>query len=215
MTITAVVDLRAKFGAARDQDPRPTCAAFAVSDAHAAQRGRWDPLSTEWAYYHALQREGGTPDDGVALGTMLESIRLDGQPCEKAWPYIASDIVDIAAWQPPSHGETLYKRNYTCCPSTVPAIIAELDSQRPVVIAMYISLAFYVPKNGIIESSETVAYDIGHAVTAVGHGMRAKTSFVLIRNSWGDQWGANGYAWVSEDYLSPRVIGTATMTTEA
>ena len=59
--IKILVDLRNNLGPARDQDPRPTCMAFAASDAHAAARDGWEPLSTEWAYYHALKRDGGLP----------------------------------------------------------------------------------------------------------------------------------------------------------
>ena len=42
--ITVSVDLRALFGPARDQGPRPTCLAFAASDAHAALAMGWAPL---------------------------------------------------------------------------------------------------------------------------------------------------------------------------
>ena len=59
--IKSVVDLRGDLGPARDQDPRPTCMAFAASDAHGAARDGWEPLSTEWAYYHALKRDSGLP----------------------------------------------------------------------------------------------------------------------------------------------------------
>ena len=43
--IKSLVDLRGNFGPARDQNPRPTCMAFAASDAHAAlaQDGRRFP----------------------------------------------------------------------------------------------------------------------------------------------------------------------------
>jgi hypothetical protein len=47
--VKIIVDLRSKFGVARDQNPRPTCMAFAASDTHAALRSVWTPLSAEWA----------------------------------------------------------------------------------------------------------------------------------------------------------------------
>ena len=100
--IKSLVDLRGSFGPARDQDPRPTCLAFAASDAHAAARTGWEPLSAEWAYYHALKRDGGLPDDGVTLDAMLATIKSDGQPVEAEWPYIKAPITDLKSWKPPA-----------------------------------------------------------------------------------------------------------------
>jgi hypothetical protein len=87
--IKSLVDLRGSFGAARDQKPRPTCVAFAASDAHAAARPGWEPLSAEWAYYHALKRDGGL-------------LKSDGQPVESDWPYIKAPITDLKSWKPPA-----------------------------------------------------------------------------------------------------------------
>jgi hypothetical protein len=41
MAIDILCDIRPRFGPARDQGPRPTCLAFAISDAHAALREPW------------------------------------------------------------------------------------------------------------------------------------------------------------------------------
>ncbi len=71
-------DLRQSFGPPRDQDPRPTCMAFAASDAHAGVRPGWQPLSVEWVYYHAIKRDGGIPHDGATMEGMLAALRLDG-----------------------------------------------------------------------------------------------------------------------------------------
>ena len=67
MMVTAMVDLRAQFGAVRDQGDRPTCLAFAASDAHAACRPHWEPLSSEYAFFHAQKRAGLPPDRGTYL----------------------------------------------------------------------------------------------------------------------------------------------------
>src|SRR6266849_3142880 len=101
MLVDILCDLRSEFGAARDQNPRPTCMAFAASDAHAGVRPGWQPLSVEWAYYCALKQDGGVPHDGVTMGGMLATLRIDGQPEEEAWPYIAEFFTDFTAWVPP------------------------------------------------------------------------------------------------------------------
>jgi len=97
MNIVVDKDLRVNFGPVRDQDPRPTCMAFAASDAHAGVRAGWQPLSIEWAYYHALKRDGGAPHDGATMESMLAVLRFDGQPDEAVWPYIAELFTDIGA----------------------------------------------------------------------------------------------------------------------
>jgi hypothetical protein len=85
--ITISVDLRASFGAARDQGARPTCLAFAASDTHAALREGWTPLSCEYAFFQAQRRAGRMPNAGALLSSMLEALCKDGQPEESGWPY--------------------------------------------------------------------------------------------------------------------------------
>ena len=80
---------------------------------------------------------------------------------------------------------------------------------------MTLSDAFYLPDaDGIVERNEPTDVRRHHAVVAVGHGKRGKVQFVLIRNSWGEAWGTEGYAWISIDYLKPRLTGAAIMTAE-
>lgn len=95
-------DLRGKFGSARDQGPRPTCVAFAVSDVHASLRSSvWEPLSCEFAYYHAVQISHKDPSCGVGFDSILEVIRVNGQPHERSWPYLSSLPHDSSKWKPP------------------------------------------------------------------------------------------------------------------
>lgn len=212
MSVSVAKDLRAMFGPARDQDPRPTCMAFAASDAHAGARAGWEPLSTEWAYYHALRRDGGRPHQGVRMATMLETLRSDGQPCEDQWPYIANLFPDDGSWSPPPNAQPLFRCSNSSTSARVDDIIAELDSDRPVLFTMSISPAFYRPTaQGIIASSETIMPDRVHALVAVGHGVSSGDRMILARNSWGGAWGDAGHAWIDEAYLSPRLLVAATV----
>ena len=76
--IVVSVDLRSKFGQARNQGLRPTCLAFAASDAHAGMRVGWTPLSCEYAFYQAQRRAGRPPSKGALLSSMLDALREDG-----------------------------------------------------------------------------------------------------------------------------------------
>lgn len=55
---------------------------------------------------------------------------------------------------------------------------------------------FYEQKIDLIFKNPDLEIDGGHAVAIVGYG---KDGF-LIKNSWGADWGDNGYAWISYDY---------------
>ena len=68
--------------------------------------------------------------------------------------------------------------------------------------------------DGLVEENEPTDPKRRHAVVAVGHGERGSTSFVLVRNSWGQALGLEGHAWISVDYLAPRLTGAAIMTKE-
>lgn len=214
-TIAIDKDLRPMFGPARDQDPRPTCMAFAGSDAHAGVRPGWKPLSVEWAYYHALQREGAQPHEGVRLRTMLATLRGDGQPVEAAWPYISSLFTDLAGWLPPASTGPVYRRDSVSVQATVADIVAQVDQDRPVLFTMSLSKAFYhAPADGVISADEPLEPKRVHALVAVGHGRRGADRFVLVRNSWGQGWALAGHAWIDVAYLKPRLFVAATMAGE-
>jgi hypothetical protein len=214
MTIDVDKDLRARFGAARDQDPRPTCMAFAASDAHAAARGVWRPLSVEWAYFHALKQDKTVPHAGATMRGMLAALKSEGQPEEEAWPYIQELFADTLAWVPPN-ASPIFRRDNVIRAGTVDAIFASLDADLPVVFTMSISKSFRRPgSGGVIHAIEPLEPRRVHALVGVGYGHQDQDKFLLIRNSWGEAWGVDGYAWVSVAYLTPRLLRVATMAGE-
>jgi C1A family cysteine protease len=210
MAVSVNCDLRYLFGPARDQGDRPTCLAFASSDAHAAARSNCEPLSCEYAYYYAIQHDGSTPDDGATLQGMLTAIEKDGQPREEGWPYLATLPSDLSLWKPPLHVGPLFYHASDQKP--VAELYAILGRGFPAILAITISDAFYTPdNNGIISGNEPIDPTRRHAVIAVGYGNQGNDRVILIRNSWGEFWGCSGYAWIDELYLMPRLISLVIM----
>ena len=144
MAIDVVCDIRHRFGPARDQGMRPTCLAFAVSDAHAALREPWAALSCEFAFYHAQRRAGRPPTVAARLPEMLATLKEDGQPFEGDWPYLASLPSDLDAYRPPKK-MVVFRRNGKSRPVGVDEIIGLLDDGSPTVMLMMLSDAFYMP----------------------------------------------------------------------
>jgi hypothetical protein len=214
--IIVSVDLRPEFGPARNQGSRPTCLAFAASDTHAGLRAGWNPLSCEYAFYHAQRRAGRPASKGAVLSSMLEALRKDGQPEESGWPYLRETPADPAAWIPPGAVGTLFGRAGEKARASIDDVIRELNGGRPVIILLTLSRSFFMPAQGIIHPApgETPEPQRRHAVIAVGHGRVDAHRAVLVRNSWGQRWGEGGYGWLTEVFLGPRLFAAAKLTEE-
>lgn len=214
MTVTINIDLRDKFGPARDQLQRPTCLAFAVSDAHAALRQGWRPLSCEYAFYNAQKRSGRSPLGGALLNDVLSTLREDGQPIEEGWPYLSDLPSDLALYRPPMQAGTCYGRKSEVLPHDFARICSALDHGTPAIVLASLTLSYFnPPPNGIIHlmQGEAVFPNPRHAMIAVGHGVVKGEKVVLIRNSWGPGWGLAGYCWLTESYLAKHMFGLAVL----
>lgn len=207
-------DLRNAFGPARDQGARPTCLAFAASDAHAALRTGWTPLSCEFAFFHAQRRAGLSPTGGARLSAMLDALREDGQPEETGWPYLASLPAIISTWVPPGSISQVYGRNGQSETPGLDQIIPWIELDRPVIALTMLSPSFYRPSpDGVVDpaSGELPEPARRHAIIACGHGTVDGQRALFVRNSWGSRWGQSGHAWLTERFLGPRLYGAAVL----
>lgn len=213
--IVVLKDLRPLFGEARNQGPRPTCLAFAGSDAHAALRPGWAPLSCEFAFYHAQRRSGRPPGRGATLSATLEALRKDGQPEEAGWPYLAATPSDAASWTPSDNVGPLFGRAGETLQPSLDMVIQELEGDRPAILLLMLSHAFYAPSaEAVIHPTAGEGPDPArrHAVVATAHGTVDGERAILVRNSWGLRWGAAGYGWLTETFLAPRLFAAAILT---
>lgn len=217
MTISIATDLRDRLGPVRDQGARPTCLAFAASDAHAALRQGWTPLSCEYVFYHAQRRGNRSPDEGAYLDDMLAALRDEGQPAETGWPYMVAPPRDPAAYRPPATVGTLYGREGGQPTGGIDLICSALDGGRPVIVLSLLTRSFFSPPpNAVIDviANDAVFPAPRHALVAVGHGTARAGRAIMVRNSWGPGWGEQGHAWLTERWLTNNMYGLACLMEE-
>ena len=211
-SITIKTNLQSKFGPSRDQGARPTCLVFAMSDAHAAARGPREDLSCEYLFYHAKRRENAPPSSGAKPLFIRQALEHDGQPVEADWEYLDAVPTDLTKWLPPAKIGNVFRRASALLPGGFDEAWDTVEAGTPVLVVMTISDAFYMPDgDGVVDSAEAPDPARRHAVIATASGERAGVRCLLARNSWGETWGLQGHAWLTEPYLKPRISLMYTM----
>jgi hypothetical protein len=205
--------MRARFGPSRQQGARPTCLAFALSDAHRVARASAEDLSPEHLYFHAVQRTpSGHPAGGVNLVTALDALRHDGQCAEIGWPYLGALPKDLGSWAPPATASPIFCRASAIGTNLLDDVIGEIEKNIPVLLVVLLSERFYRPINSVVQPGPGDRDTAYHALIAVGLGRTSSERMILVRNSWGTTWGSGGYCWVADSYLRARLHQTALIT---
>jgi C1A family cysteine protease len=161
-------------------------------------------LSRLFIYYNERAMEGTINDDaGAMIRDGVKSLVKLGVCSEKNWPYKSAKFTNkppAACYKEASdHQVTSYHR------------IISLQQMRqclaegyPFVFGFSVYEAFEsdaVAKTGKLNLPKPSEKQLGgHAVMAVGYDDSAKR--VLVRNSWGADWGIKGYFTMPYDYIS-------------
>lgn len=224
------VDLRPQFRAlelhVKDQGRRPSCSVFAVVSAleflHAEATGRAEKLSEEyliWATLRTIRRAGPgaeqlTGDDadaGFALTEVVTALRTYGIPLQSSMPNTIGRTTNQVAEPAPEVIAAARQRTQVAV-HVVPGrdnatvlnnAVHALNAGLPVAIGTAWP-RFTNMRAALLNSQEPIP-GYGHAVTLVGYSNetgRIEDTTFIFKNSWGANWGANGYGFATYAYLN-------------
>lgn len=201
------VDLREWDTLIEDQQWLGSCSSTALTSAYElmvkiSNPDKYVELSDLFIYYNARVKEGSVDkDNGIYIRSGLEVMKEYGVCEESLWPF------DLEKWDDkPSNEayENAKKRtisNYKKLTS-IYYITEVLNDNKPIVFGIEIYDSFME----LDESINTVSFPSrkeksrgGHAMCMMGYDLSKR--LFLAKNSFGTDWGMNGYCWVPFDYI--------------
>lgn len=207
MKMKVDLDLRKGLGVVRDQGSRPTCLAFAASAAHENKRSMSGYLSTEYLFFHSVQRSHREPNRGLTVAALTAALAGEGQPLESECPYRHNPLT---RWSPPMINGPIFKATIAFSQRTIAEVHQALSVGTAVVLIVTLTVAFFRPDLDAVVRLQAGDRTIGsrHALLAIGSGSSQDGQYILVRNSWGSKWGDKGHGWLSDAYLAAQLRET-------
>lgn len=207
MKVQLDIDLRSAVPAVRDQGARPTCLAHAATTAHEKSRGSRILLSPEYLHFFATS---GVVSSAISFDEIARTLERKGQPIEDDCPYWTAG--PPKGWKP-RRGLTVFRRASQPKRADMHQVEMLIRSGQAPVLGITLSDGFFVPNPPWIISSDGPLRGL-HAVLGVGVGKYGDSRLVLIRNSWGTDWGDAGHAWLNETFVSRHLKDLLILTDE-
>jgi C1A family cysteine protease len=202
-----IVDLRSWCSPIEDQGQIGSCTANALVGCleFLENKNKWDftDLSRLFIYYNERFLEDTiSQDSGATLRDGIKVLKNFGVCAEKIWPYTQSRLFTKPT-------ATAYKSALENRISSYERL-TNLNDFRDCLAQRY-SFVFGIEVFEAIESADVKKTGLipmprvyekklgGHALVAVGYDDNKE--LLMVRNSWGTDWGVGGYGWIPYDYL--------------
>lgn len=197
-----VVDQRAQQTPVRDQGERDTCVGFAVSGAHEWMTGIPGARSPEDAMWAAHTHGGPAHLEATTIAFALAGLTIHKHTSEAAWPY------GKPAWPADRPPEGNSSADLWILPiwreligADFSSISAELTAGFAVLLSLRVVRRAWRQAGGLVDAPSAQVTRAGHAVLAVGAIDDADGRRVIVKNSWGSEWGVSGYGFLTNRYL--------------
>lgn len=163
-------------------------------------------LSEEFLYWGCKKIDGRLDDNGTTLNSAINSLKSYGQPKEEYWTYDSCCLITNNTYQPSEDAkvEALKKRIYNGnrLAISVEEVKQKLSDRYAVIIGIVLFEEFLIPSSGLVPLPQNVNKALGgHAVLIAGWDDRLWNGVFIIRNSWGESWGVNGYGFIPYQYF--------------
>ncbi len=191
----------------RDQGNEGTCVGFAVTAMKEfqewKQHGHKFNLSERWIYEWAkrLDEFPGEDYEGTSIRAAMKALTKHGICKEGLWPYVPGEEGEpgeLAAENAYRYRIRRY-RSLTIPKKDIRLVMRGLHETGPVAAGVAVHRTWFeVGADGIIlqpgDFSDILGY---HAVLVIAYDGK----FVKIKNSWGSDWGNQGYGFINRDYF--------------
>jgi C1A family cysteine protease len=181
---------------------RGTCLAFAASTVHEHARGRrrgtaCAVLSVESLYWHCKQIDG-TVSEGTSFPSARKAIKDSGQCEEHHWPYDPYLDATSGYGRPAAAiaAANMRRASMTAVGTYEQEICDALRDGHVILAGFELWEGFYECRSADLPApSGDIDSGALHAVCLVG--LDEQRKLVKVRNSWGQIWGEDGYAWMA------------------
>lgn len=190
-----------------DQGDLGSCEANAITNAYELQvrflyPDKFVELSRLFVYYNSRMLDNSElVDVGAYLRDGMKAVQEYGICSELLWPYNIKKFAVKPTDECYVDGLTRTITSYQSL-TTIDEVLSAVNDNKPVVIGLtvYDSFNQVSKSNPVISGPKTTDLNTGggHAMTIVGYNIPRQQ--LLVKNSFGKNWGDNGYAWLPFDY---------------
>jgi len=196
VSIDKPIDLRPKLQDVRNQGTTSMCAAFSAATIKEYQESKdmslSEHFSPEWVYHHRENQES----DGMYVRDVMRIMQKRGVPREVSWKFGEDKTTNKTLWKSLENESANHTiERYARC-NTIEDTKKALHLCGPCIISVPVYRDAQQYSDQIWKKYSGNDKMIGgHAMVIVGY---TNKNFI-IRNSWGRNWGKNGYVYMDFD----------------
>ena len=204
------VDLRPYMTPVENQGQTSSCVANATAGAYEylIKRHRGDDaydVSRLFIYYNARKLAGNEAEDGGSqIENAIGGLKQFGACAETTWPFQEAEVTNEPAGEAYDEGASFLVEHTQAVPVDLDTWKHALAEGHPIIFGILLFDSFDKQrKKGLVPlpSPNEQGRDShgAHAMLCVGYSDRDRV--FIVRNSWGTDWGDEGYCYMPYDYV--------------